>query len=130
MRTLIANICFISNSDNNSDWVLIDAGLSGSKDSIYKTAEEHFGKENPPLAIILTHGHFDHIGSITDLIKYWNVPVYAHQLELIFNRQNNYPSADPESSNGLMAKISPIYPNHSINLGTSIQPLPADGHLQ
>ncbi len=32
-------------------------------------------------AVLLTHGHFDHIMGIDDVIKEGNVPVYAHQEE-------------------------------------------------
>ena len=33
-------------------------------------------------AIILTHGHFDHAGSALALAREWDVPIYAHLLEL------------------------------------------------
>ncbi len=61
-----------------SDWVLVDAGMPKSGDEIIKVAEERFGINKPPQAIILTQGHFDHVGSIVDLILKWSVAVYAH----------------------------------------------------
>ncbi|WP_456956411.1 MBL fold metallo-hydrolase [Lysinibacillus sp. TE18511] len=28
----------------------------------------------------MTHGHFDHVGAIIDLIEYWGMAVYTHPL--------------------------------------------------
>lgn len=63
------------------DWVLIDAGLPGTAGMIRKAAAARFGVGVKPKAIVLTHGHFDHIGALRDLAEGWNVPIYAHRLE-------------------------------------------------
>lgn len=34
-----------------------------------------------PLAILLTHAHFDHIGAVDEVRDEWGIPVYIHQLE-------------------------------------------------
>lgn len=34
-----------------------------------------------PAAIILTHGHFDHIGAVGDLRNHYSIKVYAHEAE-------------------------------------------------
>ena len=62
-------------------WVLIDAGMPKSGSEIIEAAEERYGKGSRPEAILLTHGHFDHVGGIVELINKWHVPVYAHPLE-------------------------------------------------
>lgn len=123
LRTMFVNVAFIGKPD--ADWVLVDTGLSAYTDSIIEIATQHFKK--PPVAMILTHGHFDHIGGVKKLIQEWNVPVYAHPLELPFlTGKEDYPPADPAVGGGLMSMISPLFSHHGIDLGSAIHPLPED----
>src|SRR5579875_3750731 len=75
LRILFVNVFAISGP---TGWTLIDTGLYLSAGKIKHWAESHFGKGTKPEAIVLTHGHFDHVGAIKDLLHDWNVPVYAH----------------------------------------------------
>ncbi|MFM9533610.1 MBL fold metallo-hydrolase [Lysinibacillus sp. IITD104] len=112
------------------DFVLIDAGMPKSAEEIISVVEERYGSNSQPKAIILTHGHFDHVGGIIELIERWDVPVYAHTLEIPFlTGKQNYPEPDPTVNNGLVAKLSPIFPNEAINLGDNIKALPSDGSV-
>lgn len=108
-------------------WVLIDAGMPKSGSEIIEIARERFG-DIPPAAIVLTHGHFDHVGSIVDLIYEWNTPVFAHPLEFPFlTGEQAYPEPDTSVEGGMLAKISALYPNEPINIKEKLAPLPADG---
>src|SRR5690554_4400869 len=66
----------------NKEWVLIDAGMAHTAKDIIKETEKRFGKDSKPTGIILSHGHFDHVGAITELVQQWNTVVYAHKMEL------------------------------------------------
>lgn len=60
---------------------------------ILKVICQQFGEEAVPKAIVLTHGHFDHIGNLVELLKEWEVPVYAHILEFHYlSRKQDYPN--------------------------------------
>jgi len=80
---------------------------------------------------LLTHGHFDHVGSIVRLLEEWkDVPVYAHAEEFPFlTGKEAYPEPDPTVEGGMLAKISKIYPHEPINITPVLLPLPPDGSV-
>lgn len=125
----IVNICFIGNpTSKDKEWFLIDAGMPQSADEIIRVAEDRFGAHKKPMAIILTHGHFDHVGAIESLLEYWDVPVYAHELEIPYlTGKSNYPKGDSTVNGGLVSELSPLFPNHGIDIGNHVHPLPANG---
>lgn len=127
IRYLIAN-CYLWGTPEQ--WVLIDAGLPGSRGVIVEAAEERFGSNNPPDAIILTHGHFDHRGAFPELFEDWDVPVYAHPDELPhLTGKKDYPPPDPTVGGGVMALLSFAYPASAIDLGDRVRALPDDGSV-
>ena len=124
----IVNICLVG-TPGTDEFVLVDAGMPHSADKIISVAEERFGSGRNPKAIILTHGHFDHVGAIVDLLEHWkDIPVYAHKSELPYlTGEKSYPKPDATVEGGMVAKMSPLFPVEPINLGTSVQALPEDG---
>jgi len=125
----IANISFVGNPEAK-DFVLVDAGMPESANEVITAAEKRFGTNSRPKAIILTHGHFDHVGAVIELVNHWEVPVYAHELEMPFlTGKQDYPEPDPTVEGGLVAEMSSTFPNKSINLGDYIKLLPADGSV-
>ena len=115
-KTLLVNVVFFGLAGERG-WVLIDAGIPGSADAIYKAAAERFGENTPPAAIVLTHGHFDHVGALAELAAEWETPIYAHRLEHPFlNGTRSYPAPQPGVGGGLMARAAGLYPRHPINV--------------
>ena len=132
LRDVFVNLYYASAEPTQplGPWVLVDTGLPGSASKIMQHAAV-FGVDNPPAAIVLTHAHFDHAGSLEALLELWpGVPVYAHPLELPYlTGRSSYPPPDPTVGGGLMAYLSFIYPTRPYNLGTRVQPLPPDGSV-
>ncbi|HEX8019362.1 MBL fold metallo-hydrolase [Mucilaginibacter sp.] len=122
-KLLFVNIYMIANRPGAAKgWVLVDTGLKGSAGKIIAMAEELFGPGTRPAAIVLTHGHGDHAGGLEELLKIWNVPVYAHALELPYLTDlSSYPPADPSFSDGVMSLLSVFFPTAPINLGTKVR---------
>ena len=69
------NCYFLSNTDTR-ECVIVDPGEEAGNiaDFIEK-------KELKPVAILLTHGHFDHIGAVDKLKERYDLTVYASEAE-------------------------------------------------
>ena len=128
-RLVFVNVVYVG-QPGQPDWVLVDTGLPGTAGSIAGVAADRFGVDVPPRAIVLTHGHFDHVGALETLAEQWNVPIYAHKLERPYlDGSASYPKADPTVGGGMMALLSPLYPRSPVNVGRWLRDLPADGSI-
>ena len=67
MKDIFVNMFIIQNSEGTA-WVLVDTGLQTSAPKIKAMAKYIFGSAgSKPEAIVMTHGHFDHRGSLLQL---------------------------------------------------------------
>lgn len=129
MKDLLVNIYMI-HDPLEKKWVLVDAGLKWSAPRIKNMALHLFWPDVRPAAIILTHGHFDHTGSLASLAADWEVPVYAHSLEMPYlTGKSSYPPPDPTVGGGLMSTLAWVYPNAPIDVSKHVQELPDDGTI-
>ena len=108
-------------------WTLIDAGVPFSASRIRHWAEKTFSTF--PNAIVLTHGHFDHVSAAKELSDSWDCPIYSHPLEFPYlTGQRSYPPPNTGAGGGLMTLLSPTYPKGPIDLGYRLSPLPNEGN--
>jgi glyoxylase-like metal-dependent hydrolase (beta-lactamase superfamily II) len=116
VKDIFVNMFIIQNREG-TDWVLVDAGLKTSSKKIKNLVENIFGGSgSKPKAILLTHAHFDHVGSLIELAEEWGVPVYSHHQERPYlTGQSAYPPADPAVGGGVMALMSFAFPKGPIN---------------
>lgn len=125
LRFLIANLYLFGGRDG---WVLVDAGMQGVAGTLRREAARRFGPGVAPKAIVLTHGHFDHVGAFPEILEDWDVPVYAHPAEMPhLDGTRDYPPPDPTVGKGAIALSSKLFPRRAIDLGDRLRPLPGDG---
>lgn len=67
--------CYVI-EDDQKNCLLFDPGEEGQ--ALIAELEKLSLK---PLAIMLTHAHFDHIGAVEDLREAYRIPVYLHEAE-------------------------------------------------
>ncbi len=129
-RLMLVNVVYVgAPGAGDRGWTLIDAGLPGTAPLIRDAAEDRFGKGARPAAIVLTHGHFDHVGALARLADDWDAPIYAHRLETPYlDGSASYPPPDP-SVGGMMAMLSPLFPRGPIDVSSRLYTLPDDGSV-
>jgi len=128
LQIVMVNVYLVGHPQRDGgDWVLVDAGLPMSAHRIISAAEERFGPGARPRAILLTHGHFDHVGVLRELADQWDVQIYAHPLEFPYlTGKSAYPPPDP-TVGGMMARLSPLYPKGPYDVSNRLEALPQDG---
>jgi glyoxylase-like metal-dependent hydrolase (beta-lactamase superfamily II) len=123
----IANAYFVGKPGGS--WILVDTGMPGYEEEIRKAAEARFGEGARPAAIVLTHGHGDHAGSAKALAEMWNLPVFAHSLEMPYlTGRSAYPPKDP-TVGGAVAFLSRFIPARSFDLRPHVEALMAGGRV-
>ncbi|HEX7063467.1 MAG TPA: MBL fold metallo-hydrolase [Bacillales bacterium] len=85
----------------NGEALIIDPGGEGDRlVSFVKSRNLN------PLAILLTHAHFDHIGAVEEVRDYWKIPVYLHDEEQdwLNDPQKNGSAFFPAANGGMTVK--------------------------
>jgi glyoxylase-like metal-dependent hydrolase (beta-lactamase superfamily II) len=68
--------CYILTDENTKKCAIIDPGAEAN------TILDYIESNNlTPVAIFITHGHFDHIMALEELVEVTEIPTYIHELE-------------------------------------------------
>ncbi len=104
-----ANTFFLINDDKV---IIIDPGSDGS------SLVSRIKKANwIPCAILLTHGHFDHINGVEYLQETYHLPVYIHELDLPMLDDSYLNGADSFGFKGdYSIKATPLHSDEKINI--------------
>ena len=88
---IISTNCYVVSNEETKEAVIVDPAAYPKKLKSYLQENELQVK-----AILLTHGHFDHIMGIDGVLEDYQVPVYVHEDEAelitdpILNESNTY----------------------------------------
>jgi glyoxylase-like metal-dependent hydrolase (beta-lactamase superfamily II) len=96
------NIWFIK---HGHDVYIVDTGIEKFVDDQIKAATS-IGN---PRAILLTHGHSDHIQGAAKWIRDFDIPIYAHENELLYiNGEVPYPNKNILEETGVKNRVRPL----------------------
>lgn len=68
--------CYLLSNTETKETLIVDPGDQGKR-----IVECCLKEELRPVGILLTHGHFDHIGGVKALTEAFRIPVYASEAE-------------------------------------------------
>ena len=107
--------CYILRQENSKECCILDPGYEAGR--ILSLLEE---KQLTPEAILLTHGHFDHVGAVKDLAAETDCEVYISAADL---------SLPPMITNGSLYYTGTYPENGSLTIaGLSFRVIPTPGH--
>lgn len=89
--------CYVAGNTDTKECIILDPGASGKK-----LAEKIRKDGYTPTAILLTHGHFDHVGAAQTLAEEFGVKIYAHEAE-------ESTLTNPDKNEGWMIGVNESY---------------------
>lgn len=93
--------CYFLVGNDNRDTLIFDPGAE--PETLKSIVEEN--KLNP-IAVVLTHAHYDHIGALNDIQDTYDIPVYQHiiEKEWLVDPAQNGSGRHPEMDNVVSTK--------------------------
>ncbi len=81
--------CYLVSNEETHETIIFDPG--DQPERVERLIDKY---ELKPVAIMLTHGHFDHIMAVPDLIAEYGIPLYANEKEKEILGNVRYNSSD------------------------------------
>ncbi|HBA62936.1 MAG TPA: MBL fold metallo-hydrolase [Lachnospiraceae bacterium] len=73
---ILGTNCYFIQNEKTKETVIVDPGGYSKRMRNYLVSEQL-----KPVAILLTHGHFDHMMGVPEILKEYPVPVYVYDAE-------------------------------------------------
>ena len=123
---MVGTNCYVLINNESKEVVLFDPADHADKIISYLEREEL-----KPVAILLTHGHFDHIMAAPELAKHFEIPVYAHELEQEVLKNSHYNACAMIGKQFSMEADQLVKDGDVLNLaGMEIKVIHTPGHTQ
>ncbi len=110
---------------NGTQGLILDPG--GAPESVVSACRD-LGMD--PAAILLTHGHFDHVGAVADLLHTWpEVPLYLHAADLREENGELFPLGVQLDTGAKASRVRPLREGDLLDLaGLQVAVLHTPGH--
>lgn len=121
---MIGTNCYLVSNTETKECVIVDPAVYSEELAAYIRREELSVQ-----AILLTHGHFDHIMGIDGFLKEYDVPVYAHREEAVLLNDADYNASSDYGRAYTYSGASYVEDGQILNLaGMQFQVIHTPGH--
>lgn len=123
---VVGTNCYLLINSETKETVIFDPADDGKRIVSYLEREEL-----KPVAILLTHGHFDHIMGAPEVAEHFGIPVYAHLLEQDVLKSTQLNACAMIGKQFFMEADHLVSDGDILNLaGTQIKVIHTPGHTQ
>ncbi len=121
---IISTNCYLAVNEKTKQAVVIDPAAAPAR------LMSHIREEGVKIeAILLTHGHFDHIMGIDGFLKEYNVPVYVHEDDLPMMEDPQWNQSAIYTAGYTFSKAEPVKDGQILSYaGYEFQVLHTPGH--